>query len=437
MAKSVLVLGARGFLGEHVALQLAAAGHDVLAAVRPGAAHGFTSPRISVLEGDLLDAAFLRMAIQQADAVIFCAGRTWRPGLNVSEYHRQNVAIAQAFFDALGHRPSVRVVFTSSLSTIAGSLERRMYSEDTGRDGIAELLLSPYDYAKIACENLAFTSARQGNDVVILNPGLLLGPGAFPTSNLAAPYYLLWYCQGQFTAKFHVNGGVTLSDVRDVAAAHVNAIQRGKAGNRYILGGHDMDRTQFYARVTPLIGQRMPTALPGRLLYWLMSFHDCLSFLTRGLIPSPVHRSFARTQRLYYFGASGKAASELDYTIRPIEPTILDMLQYYQARNLLPESLSWVKTATLETAPEFVLLKQLARRSGYARFLVPRLSILHQTCRANLALRQAMERLLAGSRFSHERGRFELDLACEDVRTISKFFEYAYFSSNEFLQEVL
>ncbi len=439
MPKRVLVLGARGFLGEHLVQELLAAGCDVVAAMRPGSMHAFSSPRVCVREGDFTDGAFVRTALDQADAVIFSAGRTWQPGLSIDAYHSHNVAITQTFFDALGQRPDMRVVFTSSLSAMAGSEVSRVYAEDTGREGIMEAWLSPYDRAKIACEQIAIASARRGNNVVILNPGLLLGPGAFPTSNLAAPYYLLWYCQGQFTAKFFVNGGVTLSDVRDVARAHVAALERGRTGERYIVGGHNLDRREFYARVTPMIGRRMPTALPGWLLYGLMSAADGLSFLTRGLIGSPVHRSFAFTQRLYYFGVSDKAVGELGYSIRPIEATLLDMLKDYSSRGLLPESLAYVKDATLENASAFVLLKQLAKRSGYARFLLKRLPAIFDACQANLALREALTRLLQTSTFDNRSGAFvygpfEID---GELQTLRKFFEYVYFSSNEFLRKVV
>src|SRR5207249_1070632 len=141
------------------------------------------------------------------------------------EYQRQSVSITHAFFDALGERPTTRVVFTSSLSTVSGSIEPCVYTEDGGRAGICEDLLNAYDQAKIACEELALASARRGNQVVILNPGLLLGPGAGPSSNLAAPFQLLWICQRKL--EFYVNGGVTLCDVRDVARAHIAALTRG------------------------------------------------------------------------------------------------------------------------------------------------------------------------------------------------------------------
>jgi dihydroflavonol-4-reductase len=439
MPRRVLVVGAGGFLGEHIVAQLVAAGDDVIAVVRDPSRTTFASSQVRVLSGDCTDRSFVRSSLEQADAAIFCAGRTWQAGLDIRQYQLQNVEITQAFFEAVGHRPGMRVVFTSSLSTIGGSRTPRVYSENSGREGIVEQRLSPYDRAKIDCENIALQSARSGNQVVVVNPGLLLGPGASLDSHLAAPFFLLWFLQGQFAARFYVNGGVTLSDVRDVAAAHVAALDRGEAGERYILGGHNLDRESFYKRVTPLVGLRMPTALPAALLYSLTTANDALAFISKGSIPSPVHRSFAYTQRLYYFGASDKAVAQLNYSVRPIEQTILDMILHYQQRNLLPPSITLPDEISVSTAPSAVLLRQLIHRSGYSRPLLPRLPELYRVCQSNHALRDALSHLLSVSSFDPRRGRFiwERRKANSDVYTLRKFIEYVYFSSNEFLQKVL
>jgi dihydroflavonol-4-reductase len=437
LPRRALVLGARGFLGEHVVQQLLMAGVEAVVAVRVGSGP-FSISGVSVVEGDYHDADFLRRALSDVDAAVFCAGRTWQPGLPIAEYQRQNVGVTQAFFDALGDRPDFRVVFTSSLSAVGGSKAPIVFQEDTGRDAIDEGRLSPYDWAKIEAEEIALASARRGNQVVVLNPGLLLGPGATPTSNLAAPYYLLWLCQGQFAAKFYVNGGVTLSDVRDVAQAHVAALTRGQPGQRCILGGHNLDRRDFYRRVARLTGLRPPRALPAWLLTTLMTANDGLAWLTRGLIASPVHRSFARTQKLYYYGASERAERDLGYAVTPLETTLVDMLRHYHDRQLLPPSMSFTRILHVDNARELVLLRQLAASSGYAGFLLPRLPDVYATVRSNQVLDETLTSLRGAGVFDDSRGRWRFPRAAgPHLETFRRFFEYVYFSSNDFLSKVL
>jgi dihydroflavonol-4-reductase len=435
LPRTVLVLGARGFLGEHIVEQLIESGYDVMAALRPGSSHAYSSSRVRVIEGDLLDAAFVRGVLDQADAAIFAAGRTWQPDLPLTEYHRQNVGITQRFFETLGHRPDMRVVFTSSLAAMSGSRTPHLFDEDSDRREVCDQLLSPYARAKIICERQALDAARRGNNVVVLNPGQLVGPGVQSRSNLATAFLLLWYCQGK--APFYVRGGMTYSDVRDVARAHVAALARGRCGQRYILGGHCLDRGEFYARVARLTGLRAPRGVPRGLAYMVMALADGLAFLSAGWLRSPAHRSFARGEGLYYHGDSQRALGELGYTITPLEVTVLDTLRHYQGRGLLPPELDFVRDVTVEDAPAFVLLKQLARRSAYSRYLLARIERVYETCRSNHDLQAALTRLLearpAGRQGKLTPSRTQPEA---DRKLLNDFFEYLYFASDEFLREV-
>jgi dihydroflavonol-4-reductase len=436
LPRRVLVLGARGFLGEHLVDQLAAADCDVMAAVRPGSKHAYASPRVRVIEGDLLDPCFVGSALDQADAVLFAAGRTWQPDLDVAEYRRENVGITTRFFEALGHRPRMRVVFTSSLATLTGSRSPHLFAEDSDRSRVCGDWLTPYARAKILCERLALDAAERGNQVVILNPGQLMGPGVHAGSNLGSSFVLLWLCQGR--APLYVRGGTTYSDVRDVARAHVTALTRGRSGQRYVLGGHCLERSAFYARVARLTGVRRPRGLPVGLVYLAMALTDAVAFLSAGWFRSPVHRAFARGEGLYYFGDSQKAVRELGYRIRPIEVTILDTLRYYHARGLLPPDLDFVKDLTVEGAPAIVLLRRLARRTAYSRVLLPRVGRLYEICRSNDELRGALTRLLEASQADLQTASVPRSRArqTQDRRLLNHFFEYLYFSSDEFMRQV-
>ena len=91
--------------------------------------------------------------------MIFAAGRAWRPGFDMTEYRRAKVGIPRTLFEALGTRRDLRVVFTSSMSTIDGSRTPLAFAEDTGREHVREGQLNPYDYSKIECEQIALEHA--------------------------------------------------------------------------------------------------------------------------------------------------------------------------------------------------------------------------------------------------------------------------------------
>jgi dihydroflavonol-4-reductase len=219
----------------------------------------------------------------------------------------------------------------------------------------------------------------------------------------------------------------------------VAALTKGRTGERYILGGHNVARSEFYRLLARLTGTPRPRSLPSALVRGFATTTDAISLLTLKRWRSPVHRTFARSQPLHYCGDSQKAIEELGYEIMPLEASILDMVRQYNELGMLPERYGFLRHATVENVAALLCLRQLARTHAFSRFLLPRLPLIHEVVENNRALDRALSSLLGNSEFDCAKGRFRVDkFRCrQELKTFRRFFEYLYFSSDEFLAEAL
>jgi dihydroflavonol-4-reductase len=435
----VLVFGAGGFLGEHIIQHLASSNFDIYAAVRTkrqDSTNPFAPAQVTYYEGDLEDCAYIQQVVAGMDAIIFSAGCIWRPGLTVAECQRRNVQITQNFFTALGDRPDVRIVYTSSMSAISGSETPFIFSEDSDRAHVTENRLSPYDRAKIECEQIALDYAQRGNNLVILNPGNMLGPGAFQDSKITTSALIMWFCQRNFPV--YIDGGHSFCDVRDVAKAHVAALTQGRSGDRYIVAGQNMKMADLLRLLVKLTGFHYPRELPASPIYVLAVLIDALSWITFNRLNNPYHRHFVKSFTLNYYGDSQKAIADLGYTLTPVESTLLDTIKYFYDRGLLSTDLNFFQEMTTSNVQALIYLKQLAQSHPFSRFLRSRIPQIYRTCRSNQYLNEALMRLLSNSQFNDKTGRFQWKRSqCQaDLTILRQLFDYLYFASDEFLSEV-
>jgi dihydroflavonol-4-reductase len=433
----VLIAGAGGYLGEHIVHAVVEAGHAAVVCVRDAHAPRFPDG-VRCVEGDLGDVEFVRQALAGVDAVVFSAGRNWQPGLAGDEYLRQNVSIVEIFFAALAKsNPAARVVFTSSMSAIAGSLESVAFTEDFGRTAVCTARLSPYDCAKVECERLARNAAAAGRRLVVLNPGLMLGPGASASSNVTTSALVQWFCLRKSPA-FVGSGGHTFCDVRDVARAHVAALGKGSAGNRYIVGGENLGWTQFQRLMSEQAGIRIPIQVSARDAFIAVAVMDGLSAASFGLWKNPVHRAFARSVPLYYWGDSARAARDLDYGSRPLAQTIRDTIVDFVHRGMLPNEFRYVEAMTDDTRTALLLLKELAQNNLHRSYLVGRLSDILAACRQNHTLNEALDAVLASGHYDPKRGRFLWRGAAPTnaLMKLRSLLDYCYYASDEFSERV-
>jgi dihydroflavonol-4-reductase len=431
----LLVTGAGGFLGEHIVRAAIEAGHAVTVLVRPTAQQLFPSG-VTCLEGDLKDIETARRALAGVEGVIFAAGRNWQPRLPIAEYQRQNVTPVATFFAGLAEvAPTIRVVFTSSLSARGGSLEPVVFTEESDRSRVCTDRLSPYDLAKIECERLALAARDAGRDVVILNPGYMLGPGASAESGITTTFLVQWFCQRRLPAYVR-GGGASYCDVRDVAQAHVAALARTAAG-QYIVGGENLDSTQIHQALTAQTGLPCPPRVSARLAYAFQAVVDGLSAATFGLWRSEVHRYFVRALPLYYWGDSSRAERDLGYHSRPIAESIRDTIADFVWRGALSEEFSYVTEMTEETRPSLLLLRQLADQHLHSAYLLPRLTRILAAARYNQDLNAALTEVLAASKYEPDRGRYAVPAGCAVAQSkLRDLLDYVYYSSDEFQRRV-
>jgi dihydroflavonol-4-reductase len=325
----VLLTGATGFLGSEIARELVRQGHALRVFTRPTSKLDGLAGLVYEREvGDMLDAAALDRALEGVDALIHTAGATSVRPRDGAEVLRVNVEAARTVMTAAARRPGLRVVYTSSTAAIGASDTPRFLDERTtwnmGAAGLA------YATSKKLAEDVVLEFAAKGLQVVILNPGMLFGPGDV---YLTSTKYILEYLRGK--NRFVAPGGLSFADVREVARAHVTALTKGRVGERYILAGQNQRHAEVLTTLQSMTGLYRPIRLPYALL-WL---GGVLSEVAARVHTHPLEDlslGFVRWSKMFAFMEVTKAQRELDYVVRPFDETVRDTVRDFIARGLVP-----------------------------------------------------------------------------------------------------
>ena len=282
---AVYVTGASGFIGAHVARELRARGVDV---------------RDEWI--DLSDRERLREAIRGCDAVFHLAA-LYSYDAPAREHERVNVDGTRTIVELCRELGVRRLVHTSTCGT-CGPVVGRTATEDD-RPPAYELDV-PYKRTKLAAELLVLAAARDGVDAVVVNPTTPVGDGdrvPTPTGRMIAGV-----ASGRY--RTYMTTGINVVDVRDVARGHVLAWERGRRGERYLLGGANLSLEDVFAVIAELAGLRRP----------------------RIRLPYPAVRALAAVglanadevvlAQLPMYFSWAKAARELGYAPGPVWPAL-------------------------------------------------------------------------------------------------------------------
>ncbi len=319
----IVVTGATGFLGRHVLDALLAGGHPVRALVRQPSPVLATLPVEQVL-GDVEDPETLGPAFAGARALVHLAGMVSRSAARAPRMMRVHVDGTRHVLAAARAARVPRMILASSSGTTAVSTSADVIATEASPHALELVKGWPYYLSKIYQERLAL--AEQGLEVVALLPSLLLGPGDTRGSSTED---VLRFLERRIPVV--PDGGVNFVDVRDAAAAFVAAIERGRAGERYFLGGPNWTVAKLFGRLERLAKVPGPRfRLPAR---WARLGAEVAERVAewRGGEPWVDKISVEMAQHFWYLDAS-KARRELGFEPRDPQETLLDTVRDLRAR---------------------------------------------------------------------------------------------------------
>jgi dihydroflavonol-4-reductase len=344
------VTGATGFLGSHVARVLAEQGADLRLLVRPSSdRRNLGDLNADRVIGDLRDSGSIEKAMTGCDVVFHVAAdyRLWvrDPG----QMYRSNVDGTRTLIEAARKQGVRRVVYTSSVATMGfiskhAAAERcsawtgegarphtsRPYTSTVADEdspvALADMI-GHYKRSKFMAEQVAVDAARSGVDVVIVNPTTPIGERDIkptPTGRIVVDFL-----KKKFPA--YVETGLNLVDATECARGHVQALEKGRTGERYILGGENLTLKQILDRLGAITGLPSPTV---KLPYFFALAAGVVDEMVTGRLLGREPRATidaVRMGRKMMFVSSAKAERELGWRTVPVDGALRRSVEWFRA----------------------------------------------------------------------------------------------------------
>lgn len=327
--EAIFVTGVSGFVGSAVARRLAETGWQVHGLVRA------SSPRTNLvdfpgtlIEGDARDPAAMKRAMAGMRHVFHIAAdyRIWAP--DPEEIVRNNLASTRAVMQAALAAGVERIVYTSSVATLKPDPAS---PADETRPAAREQAVGAYKRSKVVAERLVEAMvAERGLPAVIVLPSTPIGPRDVrptPTGRI-----VIEAASGRMPA--FVESGLNLVHVDDVAEGHRLALEHGRVGERYVLGGQDVSLRAMLATIARLTGRKPPTIrIPRAPLFPLAWANEALARVT-GKEPFLTRDGLRMAAHNMYF-SSAKAERDLGYRARPYEEALTDAIAWFRGAEML------------------------------------------------------------------------------------------------------
>jgi dihydroflavonol-4-reductase len=306
------VTGGTGFIGSRVVKRLRDRGDDVVVLARsPDKASGLDA---EVVQGDLGDADAIRRGVEGCQAVFHIAAdyRVGMPKSKREEMYDANVRGTERVLDAAAAAGVERIVYVSTVNAFGNTNGRTVdesYSRDEG-DGF----VSYYDETKYAAHKLAADRAAQGAPVVIVQPGLVYGPG----DHAIVGELIDQASRGKMPAKAFPELGYNAVFVDDVADGIVLAHDKGRVGESYVLGGEITTQGKLIDKAAEIGGEKPPRmTVPPVMLKAMIPIGRFVG-PAMGLPPN-FREMISAAHNVTYLARDDKAREELGYRPRDLE----------------------------------------------------------------------------------------------------------------------
>jgi dihydroflavonol-4-reductase len=323
------VTGATGFLGSHVARVLAEQGAELRLLVRPTSdLRNIADLNADRVTGDLRDAASIEKALAGCDIAFHVAAdyRLWVR--DPDEMYRSNVEGTRLLLEAARKHGVRRIVYTSSVATMGfiSGLNHNNVADEDSPVGVADMI-GHYKRSKFMAEQVAFEAAKSEVDVVIVNPTTPIGERDIkptPTGRIVVDFL-----KRKFPA--YVETGLNLVDATECARGHVHALEKGRRGERYILGGENLTLKQILDRLAAITGLKSPTVkLPYVFAFATGVVDEMITGRLLGREPRATIDA-VRMGRKMMFVSSAKAERELGWRTVPVDGALRRSVEWFRA----------------------------------------------------------------------------------------------------------
>ncbi|MCH8162610.1 MAG: NAD-dependent epimerase/dehydratase family protein [Proteobacteria bacterium] len=319
-----LITGANGFIGSAVMRHLLGVGHDIRAMVRPGSdIRNLEGLPVEVVEGDLQDKTSLVQAMRGCNAVFHVAAdyRLWIP--DPDNMYQTNVKGTRNLMLTSAEAGVEKIVYTSSVAVLGLNNDGSPANENTPM--AVEDMIGHYKRSKYLAEKEVIKLVDEhGLPAVIVNPSTPLGPRDIrptPTGSIVVETL-----NDRMPA--YVDTGLNIVHVDDVAKGHLLAFEKGKIGERYILGGENLSLQAILGIICELSNKKPPSIkLPHNLILPIAWFMERWAVISKKEPRATVDEIRMSKKHMYF--SSDKAIEELGYQFRPAKEAINDAIEWF------------------------------------------------------------------------------------------------------------